>query len=151
MADNFGKHRALEGYLTVEASLVIPVALIVIMLTIYFGFFCFDQCVSMQNAYLVCLRASNQWEAGGTEKEEMAKSEWNRLTESLFISMNNKQLDIKASGRKVTAEFSASIANVYAEKFEIGPDRLKVCAKTEANTVYPARIVRERQKAGNTE
>lgn len=47
------------GYLTVEASLIMPVVLYVCIFIIYTGFFMYDRCLMKQDAYRAALRGSS--------------------------------------------------------------------------------------------
>lgn len=132
-----------RGYLTVEASFLLPLTLGILFLVIYFSFYCFDRCASLQNAYLVSLRASNQWEAAPSAKEEYAKKEWEDLTNSLFIFLENKELQINADREKVELDFSGEIKNTLWKVFQLGPDNFTFSESMEARTIYPAKYIRK--------
>ena len=56
-----------EGYMTVEASVIMPIVLIVCCFIIYTGFYQYDRCVSEQDAYRAALRGADLY---GADKEE---------------------------------------------------------------------------------
>ena len=59
----------LDGYLTVEASFLFPVMFMILILLIYWGFYCYDKSVSIQCSYLAALRGSNQWQMSNEQVE----------------------------------------------------------------------------------
>lgn len=54
----------LKGYLTVEASFVMPMVIFLYLLMISCGFFLYNRCVMSQNDYLLAFRGSRFTEAG---------------------------------------------------------------------------------------
>lgn len=56
-------YKNLKGYLTVEASFVMPMVIFLYMLIILCGFFLYNRCVMSQNDYLVAFRGSRFTEA----------------------------------------------------------------------------------------
>ncbi len=51
--------RKVNGYMTVEASLVIPLVLCIYVMIIKAGFWVYDRCVMSQDQYLLAFRSSN--------------------------------------------------------------------------------------------
>ena len=54
----------MKGYLTVEASFVMPIVFFLYILIILCGFFLYNRCVMSQNDYLVAFRGGRFTEAG---------------------------------------------------------------------------------------
>lgn len=128
--------------MTVEASLIMPLTFIVILLLLYFGFYCFDRCVSLQNCYIVALRTSNQWEAGVSQKKEYAQNEWEQLTNKILIFLEDKTFEIEINGDMHIAGFRADIQNKFFENFKLGPGRFQLSERMKARKIYPADIIR---------
>lgn len=57
-------NRGLKGYMTVEAALIIPMVLCIIVILIYTSFFLYDRCLFAQDSYLLCLREAYRKEEG---------------------------------------------------------------------------------------
>lgn len=51
-------NRWLKGYMTVEASFIVPLVLVLYVLIIVGGFFLYDRCVMSQDQYLLAFRGS---------------------------------------------------------------------------------------------
>lgn len=98
-----------DAYMTVEATFIMPMAVIIIMLSVYWGLFCYDKSASIQCSYLAALRTSNEWNLTNAEAKQKGLEILDRLTEETFLSGYNENLyvevgltDIKAgvSGKK---------------------------------------------------
>lgn len=50
--------RTLAGYMTVEASLILPMVLCIYTILIYTGYFLYNRCIATQDAYVLCFRES---------------------------------------------------------------------------------------------
>ena len=48
----------MPAYLTIEASMIMPMVLCILVICIYAAFLLYDRCILYQDAYLVCLRES---------------------------------------------------------------------------------------------
>ena len=55
--------RKLPGYMTVEASFIVPMAICVCVLIIYFSNYVYGRCVLAQDSYILAFRASMDKEA----------------------------------------------------------------------------------------
>lgn len=73
--------KSLKGYMTVEASYVMPIVIFLYLLIILCGFFLYNRCVMSQNNYLLALRGSRFTEAG------------NNYGEVVYGDMNEKAPD----------------------------------------------------------
>jgi hypothetical protein len=60
------KKCGINGYMTIEASLIMPLVIGVYLFLIFSGFFLYSKCVLIQDTYLKCFRASvfTYWEEG---------------------------------------------------------------------------------------
>lgn len=52
------QRRQVDGYMTVEAALILPMVLCIYVILIYTGYFLYDRCVATQDAYVLCFRES---------------------------------------------------------------------------------------------
>lgn len=55
---NRGRHAHHDAYMTVEASLIMPMVLCIYVVLIYAGFYLYNRCVATQDAYVLCFRES---------------------------------------------------------------------------------------------
>ena len=104
MGDNRNK-KYLGGYMTVEATLIMPVVLYVCFFIAYTGIFIYDRCVMKQDAFRVALRGSsmygqdNEEACYAAEKQmEIISSDKYIATESTYeITVRNK-VSVSVSG-----------------------------------------------------
>lgn len=61
------KINAEGGYMTVEATLILPMVLYVCISIVYIGFFQYDRCVMKQDAYRAALAGSSIYRENGQE------------------------------------------------------------------------------------
>lgn len=57
-------YKSWKGYLTVEASFIMPIVLVIYLLIILCGFYLYNRCVISQDNYLLAFRGSRFTEAG---------------------------------------------------------------------------------------
>lgn len=56
---------SVKGYMTLEASFIMPWVIFMFIFLIYTSFYVYDKCVLFQDAYTLCLRGSVQKEEDG--------------------------------------------------------------------------------------
>lgn len=69
-----------EGYLTVEAALILPFTLVVCTFIIYTGFFLYDRVLMKQDAYRAALKGSSLYQADKQERYNQAVDAMEELT-----------------------------------------------------------------------
>ena len=104
-----------DAYLTVEASLIVPAAVMLLVLLIYWGFFCFDKSVSVQCSYLAALRASNEWELTISEAQQKALEELEKLTDCTFLFLNRENMNAKAGLLSIETGVSGRMEILFSE------------------------------------
>ncbi len=62
-------NKSWNGYLTVEASLVMPLVILIYLLMILCGFYLYNRCVISQDNYLLAFRGSRFTDAGNNYGE----------------------------------------------------------------------------------
>lgn len=85
-----------NGYMTVEASLIMPLVFLVILFIIYVGFYQHDRCVMEQAAYRAALRGSSLYGADKDEKYRAVEDTLRELTENgLVVMEETHEIQIK--------------------------------------------------------
>ncbi len=82
----------LGGYLTIEASFIMPMVFILLLFLIYWGFYCYDKSVSIQCSYLAALRGSNEWELSNAEVEQYTKQQLEVLTKESLLYLEAEEV-----------------------------------------------------------
>ncbi len=95
-----------DGYMTVEASLLMPMVLCVLVFVLYLSFYLYDRCTLEQDAYLHAYQKSI--ERGHTERREGSLSEIRRST--FLLSEQEEKLEQGGTVRcTVRARLGASV------------------------------------------
>ena len=91
------KKRYYDAYFTVEATYIVPMVFLLIVLMIQYGFFCYEKSISVQCCYLAALRVSNEWELSGKELEKHAMDEAEKLLEERGIYPVTREIESVAT------------------------------------------------------
>ena len=137
------KKRVYDAYLTVEASFIIPITFLLIVLTLQYGFFCYEKSVSLQCSYLAALRASNVWNIQDTELKQYAEKEVNRLLEERNLYPVRKEIKADVSCIGVEVEIEGSMEVLFREIRGDNVDGWEVSAKKSASRTVPSQYIRK--------
>lgn len=109
-----------RAYMTVEASIIMPMIVIVLVFILYIGFYLYDVCVAGQFAYIAALRTSQQKELTMEELEAYGKKQLEELVTDRLVVTDTRQEKIKVTVRKIEVEISTMIqmpfSNFISEK-----------------------------------
>ena len=104
-----------DGYMTVEASFIVPAAIMILALLLYWGFFCYDKSVSVQCCYLAALRASNEWDLTASEAKQMVAEELEKMTDQTFLFINRENMNVKVGLLNIEAGISGRMKILFSE------------------------------------
>ena len=98
------KPKSVNGYMTVEATMVFPLVLSVCVISVFLGIYVYNRCVMQQDAYRVAREAVQLPFADYEEKYNAAWDRMEYLLEDKYILLN---FDYSITvGRDVTVEVS---------------------------------------------
>lgn len=137
-----------DAYLTVEASFIIPAAVMILLLLMYWGFFCYDKSVSIQCSYLAALRTSNDWGLTTTEAEEMAAEELDKLTGETFLYLKKGDMAVKAGLVSIETEVSGKIEILFSKLRGDTMTHWLIDSKKSAYRLKPSSYIRKYQLLG---
>lgn len=137
-----------DAYLTVEATFIIPAAVMMILLLLYWGFFCYDKSVSVQCSYLAALRASNEWELTGTELEKKAMEELDKLAEETILFIRIGEMDVNAGLLKVEAGINGKMDILFSVLRGDDMTHWMMDSKKSAYRLKPSSYIRKYRLAG---
>lgn len=101
------KKRGLNGYLTVEASLIFPFVLSVCVAAIYAGIYQYNRCVLKQDAYCAALHAGSLYGADNQEKYNAAYDYLQGLPRQKYLAMRHDYS--VTAGTKVCVQTAGSM------------------------------------------
>ena len=106
----FTQKQEMNGYMTVEASLIIPMILCIFVILIYAAFFLYDRCCFNQDAYILCFRESirkDEETVRGPDPQKALEGK-NRQFGTKYFAARNVSVSSSADREWVRIEGSAS-------------------------------------------
>lgn len=124
------KKKMYDAYMTIEATFIISISFLLILLLLYVGFFCYEKSISVQCCYLAALRGSNEWDLSGSSLEEYVDKTMKQLVEEKYLVRTEQRYKIGANRSSITVQteglitvpFSLSIGN-EASKWDIDSEK----------------------------
>ena len=142
-----GMHGSAGAYFTVEAALLLPFVLAVIVLVIYLWFYQYDRCLLEQDAGVLALRGSV---CGISDKEELMQwleGEAQKTDADKYINWTRKNIEMKlerdALKVKSAGELNYPFANI---SFWSGENIWKTEVTYKTELVRPVFFVRTYRK-----
>lgn len=137
-----------DAYMTVEATFIVPAAVMIIVLLLYWGFFCYDKSVSVQCSYLAALRTSNEWELTMSESEQMALEELDGLTEETFLFAKKGEMTADAGLLSIEAGVSGKMDILFSALRGDGMTHWLMNSRKSAYRIKPSSYIRKYRLAG---
>ncbi|MBO4375606.1 MAG: pilus assembly protein [Lachnospiraceae bacterium] len=133
-----------KGSYTVEASLLFPFILSVIILLMYISFFMHDKCVMNQSAYQAALRASRV-KTGENEVMGTAERAAGELMNKTVLATSDVTHSIDISGSEVQVRYEGTLKIPAGVLFMdiCGSDGIKVEGKGCAKRKDPVKFIRQ--------
>lgn len=94
-----------DGYFTVEAALIFPLALLFSVMMIFLAFYSYDRCVLEQSAYEAALRGTSNHIKTSKEAYLEAYSAADALVEGKLFAMHGFSYDVSVSADYVTVNY----------------------------------------------
>jgi len=138
-----------DAYFTVEASYIMPVAIMILLLTIYWGFFCYDKSVSIQCSYLAALRTSNEWKLTIAESERMALEILEDLTDKTILYTRKGELYVDVGVTRIEAGVNGKLNTLFSGLGGINTIQWKLDSKKSAYRLKPSSYIRKYRLLGN--
>lgn len=101
--------REKDGYMTLEASFIMPITIVLITALMYLAFYLYTVAFLNQAAYVAAFRAS-LIDEGNAEKEAAAARELDKLLLEGVLPINHLEKQISVSAVSVSVSLQASLA-----------------------------------------
>ena len=134
-----------EGYMTIEATFVVPIAVMIIVLLLYCGFYCYDKSVSVQCCYLAALRASNEWDLTSPEMEELADKNMTELVKEKFLFITPIDQEANAFLTNIEVGVSGKMDILVAKLNETMDSFWRIESQKDATYIKPSSYIRRRK------
>lgn len=118
--------RKVSGYFTVEAALLLPVTIMIIVFMIFLSFYCYDRCILEQCAYAAALRGSSNRFTSTQEAYEEAAGAAEALIERKLFAVKEVTSTVRVSGLAVTVTYECEVNMPVGDwvKAVVGKDAL---------------------------
>lgn len=137
-----------DGYMTVEATFIVSAAVMILVLLLYWGFFCYDKSVSIQCSYLAALRTSNEWELTITEAEQLAMEELDEMTEERFLFVKREDITVDAGLLSIEAGVNGKMDILFSTLRGDNITHWLMNSKKSAYRLKPSSYIRKHRLAG---
>lgn len=94
-----------DGYLSLEASLLFPMVLMVQIICIYLMIYCYDRCVMEQCAYEAALAGEDHMIHNNEEAYLITKGKADYLIEDRLFSMAQIKCEVTVTGTEITVVY----------------------------------------------
>lgn len=98
-----------EGYFTIEAALLLPLVIMLIVFMIFLSFYCYDRCILEQCAYAAALRGSSNRFLSNEDAYEEALQAAESLTDRKLYAIKLKNIMVRVSGFTVTVSYECEV------------------------------------------
>lgn len=130
-------HKKEAGYFTVEAALLLPFVIMIMVFMIFLSFYCYDRCILEQCAYAAALRGSSNRFVNTQEAYEEALAAAEGLVAEKLFAVKELKTTICVSGLTISVTYECEVNMPVGTWLEdiIGDDILsmKVSKKVSRN------------------
>lgn len=103
------KDKMVAGYFTVEAALLLPLAIMLVVFMTFLSFYCYDRCVLEQCAYAAALRGSSNCFMTQEDAYEEALLAAEGLVARKLYAIRSKKVTVRVSGFSVTVSYDCEV------------------------------------------
>lgn len=133
------------AYFTVEASLILPITMILTVMMIFLAFYSYDRCILEHSAYEAALRGTASHIRTAEEAGEQARIAAGRLVDGKLVAIRDFSYDIEVSANQVTVAYHC-VANMpfvtWLGEYALGAD-MTLDISQSASRHRPVRTIRE--------
>lgn len=101
--------KKMSGYFTVEAALLLPFAMMIIVFMIFLSFYCYDRCILEQCAYAAALRGSSNCFDNTQEAYKEAQGAAELLIEKKLFAIRKVSTTVRVSAVAVTVSYKCEV------------------------------------------
>ena len=131
-----------KAYMTIEASLIIPVIVGGIIFVLYLGIFLYNSGTIKQTAYIAALRGSQMKNMSQKEMETYVEKQIDELLFQQILAREDMKKEIDISMGKVTVKIGTDVKMPFANLLSAKIDFWKINGEGYANRVDPIEIIR---------
>lgn len=138
--------KKIDAYLTVEASVVLPIVIAVILFTIYILFFQYDRCLMEQNSGQLALRGCTMQYADGEELVRRLTTQ-SQEKDNRFLAWNMEKAQIVFKKNRVSVKCSGELIFPFGSLVFRNGEKIWCSECTyENDRVLPVQFIRNCRK-----
>lgn len=142
-----GMKNTLHGYMTLEASLIMPFVWLSLFFVIFAGFFQYDRCIAEQDGKMTVLRATEMREKDEAEVIRTVIEKGELAGKKKLLFSEGVQKDFEFAGDKAKMRISGQIKTILDSLGASGELHIfKYAAEYEAERYDPVRFIRTCRK-----
>lgn len=142
------RRKALKGYMTLEASFIMPWVIFLFAFLIYASFYLYDKCVLFQDAYVLALR-------GSVQKEEAEALKY--VNEHMGTQFGNKYFGVgrvngsaEKSKKEIKVIGSCSVKIPFDNFLTFSKESgWQISTQAAAQIINPTKVIRKCRMAEN--
>lgn len=135
------KHKFVEAYLTIEASFLLPMAVIVTCFIIIYLFYLYNCCVVYQSCYISALRGSQMMDKTTDEISEKVEIFTEELLDNQIYDFV-KEYEVSCNLFAVKTEADSEVKNILNVFDIVAEAEMEVGYCAEAKRIDPVMVLR---------
>ena len=131
-----------SAYLTMEASLVIPIILGGIIFILYIGFYLYNFAIINQVAYIAALRGSQMKQASSSQVKNYVEEQVDELLSHQILAREDIEKEVNVSAGKIKVKIYTSMNPLFAKLMPLQEENWEISGEAQVSRVKPIEIIR---------
>lgn len=140
--------KKINGYMTIEASFIIPFVFMLFVLIIYFSFYLYNQCVVYQDCYIAALRGSQIRNSSTSYVESITEKHIDSLLDNQIFEYC-KDYEVNCTVFSVKTEASSDIGMNFNNLMPYNEKNLHTEKSASATRIDPVELIRLKRVVGD--
>lgn len=139
------KKRYEAAYFTVEAALILPIAMLFTIMMIFLAFYSYDRCVMEHSAYEAALRGTSHHFRTAKEAESVVRTAAAELVSEKLFAIHDFCYDVSVDANNVTVTYHCGVNMpfiTWLSEYVPGID-MTLDVSRSASRLNPARTIRD--------
>lgn len=119
--------KEVNGYFTVEASMIVPIIILLIAALFYLTFFLYNRCVLSQDAYILAFYGSTWCGMETDEVKGRVEERLKRQSEGKYVGLYRLKRDVTVSSEDVTVSVQGDMRVPQHWKFTLEKKAQRIC------------------------
>lgn len=137
------KEKKLNGYMTLEAAMIVPIVWFTLFFAIFTGFYLYDRCIAEQDCKIILMQASNMEKNNDAEIVRKINEKVNLADKKKLLFSNSVSKDIQVTDKKAEIEIRGNIPTILNSLMkDNGLSPFTYAAAYETDRYEPVRFIR---------